>query len=201
MCIESGEKKFDFFNNLFNSFNEKYEIKEESYNGSENDSYDNIKEDDFDDSYDDKEKIYSNEIKEIEINKEHSDDKDKELYKYVELIRALCIRFIDELINEDDIKASKLENPLQNMLKSGSISHSLSNARLTSTSTLFKSASLSNLSNPGRNTQFYSNSNKGSLNQLDTSNELIYSKFFKFFNEFTISPYTFNSFFCVIFRN
>ena len=208
MCIESGEKKFDFFNNLFNSFKEKYDIiKEESYNGSENDSYDNIKEDDFDDSYDDKEKIYSNEIKEIEINKEHSDDKDKELYKYVELIRALCIRFIDELINEDDIKASKLENPRQNMLKSGSISHSLYNARSTSTSTFFKSASLSNLSNPGRNTltpesaQFYSNSNKGSLNQLDTSNELIYSKFFKFFNEFTISPYTFNSFFCVIFRN
>ena len=61
-----------------------------------------------------------------------------------------------------------------------------------------------NLPNIARNLSrgdLYLNSNRNSEHKLESLIESTLSKNFEFYNDFTITPYTFNSFFLVIFRN
>ena len=76
-----------------------------------------------------------------------------------------------------------------------------------SSSDIYKSFAYFNLTLPTQNfigggDTFYSNSNNSSTKYLDINPiESILMKKFDFYYEFTISPYTFNSFFLLLFRN
>ena len=193
ITIDNGEKMLDFFNNLFNYLNDKYDIKE-----NENEKSDDY---DYDNDEDDEEDINKNEINENK-NEIIIDPETMKKYKYIELIKSICIRFIDEM-TLDNKKDLKNGNQRISILAKG-FPLSVSSSRTTSATTLIKSVSSYNLNNPGRNTlkqDFYLNSNKNSDGKIDTSKEAVLTKYFEFFNDFTISPYTFNSFFLVIFRN
>ena len=206
ICIESGEKMDEFFNELFKYLDEKYEIKE-----NENNDNDSIKleensdlyNDDEDDDYDYEEKDSKKNINEIvletpnEKNEEKIMDKDiLKKYKHVELIKSICIRFIDEM-DLDNAKSTKGDIPRNSILKNSIL------GRATSAGNYFYKGnyySTNNLGSKNVNRQeFYLNANRNSAGKLDSQIDL--TKNFDSFNDFTISPYTFNSFFLVIFRN
>ena len=203
ISIDQGEKMVDFFNNLFNYFYEKYDIKKEL---EENSYYDIHNSDDENDDYDEEKNenviIYKDNNKN-ENKEEVIDEEIMKKFKYIEYMKSICIRFIDEMCL-DNIKSIPIDNPRFSIFKKQN-NNTIMNSRLNA-STFYKSGASSsyNLKNYGRNTlkpELYLNTNKNSTNKLDFSIDAVLSKIFQFFNEFTISPYTFNSFFLVIFRN
>ena len=203
--IDIGEKMYDFFTNLFNYLNEKYDIREKEIYNDETDENENS------DIYNDEDDL--EEENRIETLKENDNDNKKEpiqamdketlkKFKNIELIKSICIRLIDEMCLEN-IKAPKIENSRNSIFKTGFVNNF--SGRATSATTLFKSISSYSLNNLTRNTaskgDLYLNSNRNSSNKLESPIETIFSNIFEFFNDFTISPYTFNSFFLIIFRH
>ena len=206
-CLE-GNEIIDFFNEEFIYLMEKYEIKainieqklqnkdnsNNSFKISSNGS-DSINSEDADNEKTNVEQ------KEIIIEDEINYQKDKEILKYSEYIKALCIRFIDEISYEDNVK--NIREQLSKKEKSSN-QNNMNNFR----PGILKSTSSNNLiiprKNSGKSLEAYDlNSN------LNTSNiklgvkpiEAIIIEKFTFYNEIILSPYTFNSFFLLLFRN
>ena len=207
-CEENDEEIVDFFNNEFNYLEQKYKIKKINYESNSIDnsfSDSNNASDHISDSEDTDENLNIN-INEI-MNKEEeiNIEKNKKYIKYSELIKALCIRFIDEITYEENIK--NLRNLLTKEEKSSKQNINL-NIGSVGTGGIFKSISTYNLIAPRKNSSnsldnFYLNTSQNSSTRLLDINPLesILIKKFDFFYEFTLSPYTFNSFFLLIFRN
>jgi len=105
ICLDSGEKMDEFFNDLFKYLNEKYEIKENSNNDSiisdgNSDLYNDDEDEDEDNFYEKKEKDKNEIMDENPKEKKEDNIMDNEImkkYKYIELIKSICIRFIDEI--------------------------------------------------------------------------------------------------------
>ena len=204
--IDVGEKMYDFFNNIFKYLNEKYDIRETEKDNEKNNEYNELY--DEDNCFNDDEEENKNNIvtENDNIKKEEPlqvmDKETLKKFKNIELIKSICIRFIDEMCLEN-IKTPKIENSRNSIFPKGFV-NSLS-GRTTSATALFKSGSTCNLNNITRNTiskgDFYLNSNKNSSNKIESPIGAAFSQIFEFFSEFTISPYTFNSFFLIIFRN
>ena len=215
LCLEGDEDLIEFFNGEFIYLSEKYEIKkinvesdsdnESISNRDSSNQNDSEKEDKNNDhcevcdggdggnNIDSNEKI--NIDKEIKNkNVEIMSEKEKKILKYAELVKALCIRFIDEITYEENI------NNLRNKIAEEEKMSKENNSILKPVTGIFKSISSYNLLTPRRN------SGKGLdalyLNNAPDGNSIedILTKKFEFFNEFTISPYTFNSFFLLLFR-
>ena len=207
-CEENDEEIVDFFNNEFNYLEQKYKIKKINYESNSIDnsfSDSNNASDHISDSEDTDENLNIN-INEI-MNKEEeiNIEKNKKYIKYSELIKALCIRFIDEITYEENIK--NLRNLLTKEEKSSKQNINL-NIGSVGTGGIFKSISTYNLIAQRKNSSnsldnFYLNTSQNSSTRLLDINPLesILIKKFDFFYEFTLSPYTFNSFFLLIFRN
>ena len=184
-----------FFNNIFSYFNEKFGIYEKNIYKSK--AYEEDEETDFN-------------INEINyFNNEPETKEEKEAYKkkcrYAEFIKSICIRFIDEM-SLDNIKNFKHDNSRLSLSKPNiGLNNSKYSNRNTTNSTFYKSGSSFNLYHPSRNTvknELYLNANKNSADKVNNNSpEINKTKYFEFFSEFTISPYTFNSFFLIIMRN
>ena len=201
MCIDSGEKMEEFFNQLFDYLNEKYDIKKNENNeciklDEKSDSYND---DDEDDDYEEKEVKKNANEKELETPQEKKEENivDKETMKklkHIELIKSICVRFKDEMCL-GSIKSTK-DNSRNSILKTSFL------GRATSAGNFFYKGNCYSTYNLNRNTnkeKFYLNANRYSAEKLDSQTDL--TKDFESFNDFTISPYTFNSFFLFIFRN
>ena len=201
ISLDSGEKMFEFFNQVFNYLNDKYDIFEKIS-------------DDFE-LYNEEEEIDLNR-NEIILNNntnnnetsltEEEKEANQKICKYVEYIKSICIRFIDEM-TFGKMKNLKNDNSKVNAFKQGGggvLNRSIYSRRTTSATSLFKSSSTSNLSNLGRSSlkqDFYLNSNKNSYDKIYNSKEANMAINFEFFNDFVVSPYTFNSIFLIIMRN
>jgi len=206
ISLDTGKKIIDFFNQVFSYLIDKYDISEKII-----DDYDmnNSDEEEIDlerneinfnnlnslSSFDNFNNINNNETPLNEEAKEMT----KKKCKYSEYIKSICIRFIDEM-TLDNIKNIKNDNSRLSVFKqvtNGIMNLSqYSTNRLTST-TMYKSGSSFNLHSLNRKREFYANSNKNSFEKMDNT----FESCFEFFNEFVISPYTFNSFFLIIMRN
>ena len=201
MCIDSGEKMEEFFNQLFDYLNEKYDIKKNENNDSikSDENCDLYNDDDEDDDYEEKEVKKNANEKELETPQEKKEENivDKETMKklkHIELIKSICVRFKDEMCL-GSIKSTK-DNSRNSILKTSFL------GRATSAGNFFYKGNCYSTYNLNRNTnkeKFYLNANRYSAEKLDSQTDL--TKDFESFNDFTISPYTFNSFFLVIFRN
>ena len=174
-CAEKDENINGFFNELFKYISNNYDI--------------SIPMDDIDNN--------TNNIQDNNIN---------ENLKICELIKSLCIRFIDE------INYNKNSKNITNELREKK--HSKENSN-TFTNKIFKSISSFNLVTSKKNNiqnnidqindnNLNLNSAQNLLNKMEIGNDSIDSIIinkFEFFNFFTISPYTFNSFFVSLFRD
>ena len=210
ICLDSGEKMIDFFNSQFIYLKDKYETQENDFVKSEKSDNYSISDEEEDES----EENYKNNIQTNNKPNEHNiltgdvklDKETMKKYKYIELIKSICIRFIDEM-TLDNIKNLKNENSRNSLFKSlNQFSRQTNIPRNTSVGNFYKSGSSSsyNLPNLTRNSSrgdFYLNSNRNSENKLESLIESTLAKNFEFYDDFTITPYTFNSFFLVIFRN
>ena len=215
-CLESDENMIDFFNSEFSYLSKQYEIKKVNYEKSESNSYlnssnqsDNLSDKDNNDNNDNNDNDDNKEINDnININEiiHKEEEKMSEQHKknliYSELIKALCIRFIDEITFKDNIKN------LNNKISKDEEALNKNKNNLKSSNTIFKSTSSYNLLAPRKDSgkcldSIYLNPNKKSSNMLLDSNsiEQVLMKKFEFYDEFTLSPYTFNSFFLILFRN
>ena len=149
--------------------------------------------------------------------------------KYAELIKALCIRFIDEITFESNLRNVSNEIKEQKNLKRDN-----NTSRLSIRGNIIKSTSSYNLSkfnsgciNFNNNNNNINNNNKGeseqnlrnTINSFNNQNNFhnsmghfkemspsekidsILVQKFEFFNSFVVTPYTFNSFFLILFRN
>ena len=144
ISLDSGEKMFEFFNQVFNYLNDKYDIFEKIS-------------DDFE-LYNEEEEIDLNR-NEIILNNntnnnetsltEEEKEANQKICKYVEYIKSICIRFIDEM-TFGKMKNLKNDNSKVNAFKQGAggvLNRSIYSRRTTSATSLFKSSSTSNLSN------------------------------------------------------
>ena len=207
ISFDDGEKFSDLFQNLFNYFNKNYDIKEEEEEEKKSDISNSDDEYNYDDDDEEENEKNKNMIfKEDDINKNNDEKKetkemDKDImkkFKHIELIKSICIRFLDEM-NLEKIKTTQIENSRITIAKGGYSSRST-----TDNTYFFKSGSSYNLKNMDRNTlksEFYLNPNRSSFTKLESPIDTIISQKLEFFKEFTISPYTFNSFFLLIMRN
>ena len=198
-CLEGDEEMVEFFNDEFNYLADKYNIKivNSDINSVNNSNSDNNSVNQTKEKKEDKNENFELEQKCLEKN--------KKILLYAELIKALCIRFIDEITYEENIKNLKDEISKEEKVKQSKNSSNENDIR--PSATFFKSGS-TNLLNQRRNSiktpdTFYSNSNRNSSNRIIDINKFqtILMKNFYFYNEFFISPYTFNSFFLMLFRN
>jgi len=195
-CLENGEKSNNFFNEEFKILTEKYEINKFKYQIKNSKRYESG---DYIDRIDDSEySEKSDENNNIIINKE----KEEEL-KIAELIKSLCIRFLDEINYDNNFKIinSELKDKKNNKDNSSlrkSVYRSISSFSLVPTkknliqksSEQISSINLSSAQNLAKKFDLANDS----IESILTSN-------FEFFNNFTLSPYTFNSFFLSMFRN
>ena len=193
--LDTGKKVIDFFNQVFSYLIDKYDINEKIID--DNDIYNS------DDEEIDLDRNEINLNNNNNINETPLNDEAKEIYKkkckYSEYVKSICIRFIDEM-SLDNIKNFKNDNSRFSIFKqgiSGIMNLSQYSSNRTTATTMFKSGSSYNLTSLGRKRDFYANSNRNSLEKIDNAFEI----YFEFFNEFVISPYTFNSFFLIIMRN
>ena len=207
--LEREENLIDFFKWEYNYLSEKYEIKKLSLdNKSDNNRLSNNVSNERNDeplNVDFRDNINANEIlykKEVILELKKKD------LMYSELIKSLCIRFIDEITYEENIKNIRFE-----MSKLENLSNQNSNSDMNnciSSSNIFKSASSYNLITPRKNISneetFLLNSNQNSsrkssdINPIESIEEILMKRF-EFYYDKTLSPYTFNSFFLLIFRN
>ncbi len=193
-CLENDGNMVKFFNEEFNYLADKYDIKTiNSEINSENDSISGNSSEGCEDENNNSMDLF----KDTRIITE----KNKKNLLYSELIKSLCIRFIDEITYKNTMKNLKIEllKEKQNAISDNNIRHS---------STFFKSGSSYNLIGQKRTSSkgldpFYLNLTQNSNDMLLNNNPLekILMKNFDFYKDFTISPYTFNSFFLLPFRN
>ena len=202
-CLESDENMIDFFNEEFNYLSYHYEIRKINSN---------LKNENANISENDEDSDSSNSFNLAAPAKTHKkvEEKNTEInlknLKYVELIKSLCIRFLDDITYDENLK--NLKDELSK--KEGITKQRKKQKRnsLKSDTNIFKSLSSFNLIDMRKNSikgsdPFYSNSNQNSSVKLLDINpiESILMKKFEFYNDFTVSPYTFNSFFLLPFRN
>ena len=193
-CLENDGNMVKFFNEEFNYLADKYDIK--TINSEINSDNDSISRDSSEGSEDE-----NNNSMEVFRDRRIITEKNKKNLLYSELIKSLCIRFIDEITYKNTMKNLKIEllKEKQNIVSDNNIRHS---------STFFKSGSSYNLIGQHRTPSkgqdlFYLNLTQNSSDMLLDNNpfEKILMKNFDFYKDFTISPYTFNSFFLLLFRN
>ena len=196
-CNENEENIIEFFNEEFKFVSENTEINTSANN--ENEENDNS----------------SNNNNNNNSNVINSKEK-AEKTKYAELIKALCVRFIDEITFESSLRNASNEIKEQKHLKN---IHDTS--RLSLRGNIMKSTSSYNLSmfNANnsrieneqnlRNTIYNFNRNNLQHNNIGLYMEMtpaeridsILVQRFEFFSTFVVTPYTFNSFFLILFRN
>ena len=196
--LENGEKSNNFFNEEFKHLTEKYEINKFKYQTKNSKQYENG--DDIDRISDDCNEYSekSDENSNIIISKEKEDE-----LRIAELIKSLCIRFLDEINYDNNL------NFIRNELKEKKNSKDNNSLRRS----VYKSISSFSLVSQKKNViqksgEQISSINLGSAQNLsqkfdltNNSIESILISNFEFFNNFTLSPYTFNSFFLILFRN
>ena len=214
-CQDNEDIMFDLFNDEFNYFSKQYEIRksksldkventDKNDNNESNENKDNKenKENDDTNNYEDSnssnnsfnlENISQQKTKGININLKN--------LKYSELIKSLCIRFLDDITYEENIRTlnSELSKDKKSSQGNKGKRHSLK-----PDSTIFKSLSSLNLLNTLKGAEsFYLDSKEISSDKLLDFNQIeeILMKNYDFYYEFTLSPYTFNSFFLLLFRN
>ena len=200
-CSEDDENLINFLNEEFNYLSYEYDIRKINTEINENNGIlldimtndtDSLNEIIYDKRIENKEKI------------EHSETHNMKL-KYSELIKSLCIRFLDDIIFDENIKSLKDELSKEEI--STTVDKKKRKSFKSSSSDIYKSFAYFNLTLPTQNfigggDTFYSNSNNSSTKYLDINPiENILMKKFDFYYDFTISPYTFNSFFLLLFRN
>ena len=201
-CNEDDENLINFLNEEFNYLSIEYDIRKinseiSDYNAILMDITTNDDSDPLNGSINDKR---------IELNEkmEYSESYIMKL-KYSELIKALCIRLLDDIIFDDNIKSLKDELSKEEVFTI--VDKKKRKSFKSSSSDIYKSFAYFNLTLPTQNfigggDTFYSNSNNSSTRYLDINPiESILMKKFDFYYDFTISPYTFNSFFLLLFRN
>ena len=218
---ENEENINDFFNKEFEYLSNKYEINKMKYTNSESINYDD---DNFSD-HDNENNICENEehTKNIQIDEESNNkgnfnniikEEINPKLKVVELIKALCIRFLDDINYENNSKIIINELKEKKSAKENNINKSLKSSLKTPTSSinLYKPMSYFSLKNQRTNSGYNKEQLAYNLNsahnltntqfemQIESIDSILISKFV-FFNSFTISPYTFNSFFVSLFRH
>ena len=212
-CLQNEENMNDFFNEVFRILSNKYEINKMNYSiKNEKNNY----EGDIDN--DDNENMYDDDYKNLEINDENNNDnnniiideeKIKEL-KIAELIKSLCIRFLDDINYENNSKIITNELREKKKFTKENINNNSFKSSMKSSTNLYKAGSAFSLKTPKkRNNEHMSLTNLNSAQNLtnkkyeisnDSIDTILLNKF-EFFSTFTISPYTFNSFFVSLFRN
>jgi len=201
-CNEDDENLINFLNEEFNYLLIEYDIRKFNSEINENnafliDIYTNDDSDSLNGSFNDKINVHNEKV-------EYSETYILKL-KYSELIKALCIRILDDVIFDDNIKSLKDELSREETITT--VDSKKRKSFKSSSSDIYKSFAYYNLTLPTQNfigggDTFYSNSNNSSTKYLDMNPiESILMKKFDFYYEFTISPYTFNSFFLLLFRN
>ena len=201
-CNEDDENLINFLNEEFNYLSIEYDIRKinseiSDHNAILMDIVTNDDSDSLNGSMNDK-RIEQNE------NMDYSESYMMKL-KYSELVKALCIRFLDDIIFDDNIKSLKDELSKEEIFTT--VDKKKRKSFKSSSSDIYKSFAYFNLTLPTQNfigggNTFYSNSNNSSTKYLDINPiESILMKKFDFYYDFTISPYTFNSFFLLLFRN
>ena len=195
LCTDGDEDLIGFFNEEYNYLSNIYDLKGICFDN----NYENRNSsDDFNLNLENRDSFNIFEY----INKDKTVN--KKVIIYSELIKALCIRFIDEITYDENIK-----NLREELIKKEKTKHN-SNAseNIKSTTTFFKSVSSFNLYKKEKaprkgSDSLYLNSSQYSSNRLEDINryESILMKKFDFYQDFVISPYTFNSFFLLLFRN
>ena len=184
LCLQHEENMNDFFNEEFKYLSRIYEI-----------TLDN----------DDNEDNNNNKIN------TNTDIKNKLII--VELIKALCIRFLDEINYENNYKIIENEKKEKKNLKENNYNSSFRKT-MKSSINLNKSISTFSLKSLKKNYTQKRGDNM-SYNNLASAQNLVNRKFnitgdsidsilvnkLEFFHLFTLSPYTFNSFFMSLFRN
>ena len=166
--------------------------------------------------------IYPIEKDELYIKYESSDEGKKEI-KIAELIKCLCIRFLDDLFFEENIKIIKEEESKKQKTgykeskkdSSGSLKKSFNSCQTTIKSNIlpnkksknsFKkdgsSSNLYNLINSSNKSSFISNNKDNSINNNSNNNtiEAILTNKMEFFGKIIFTQYTFKSFYLMLFR-
>ena len=205
-CLQNEVNMNDFFNEVFRILSNKYEINKMNYwTKNENNNYEGDT---------DNENMYDKDYKNLEINDENNkiiidEEKIKEL-KIAELIKSLCIRFLDDINYENNSKIITNELKEKKRFTKENVNNNSFRSTLKSSTNLYKVSSALSLKTPKK-----TNNEHISLTNLNSAQNLANKKFeisnysidtillnkFEFFNTFTISPYTFNSFFVSLFRN
>ena len=194
-CLENGEKANNFFNEEFKYLTETYEISKFKYQINNLEKYEGG--DYIDRNNDDS--IECSE-KSDESNVIISKEKEDEL-RIAELIKSLCIRFLDEINYDNNFKIISNElkekkyfkdnNSLRKSVYKSSFSLAPQKKNIIQKSgEQISSINLGSAQNLAKKFDLANNS----IESILTSN-------FEFFNNFTLSPYTFNSFFLSLFRN
>ena len=205
-CQDNEDIMIDLFNEIFDYFSKQYEIRKSNSlfkveNSDKNENKDN-KENDDTNNYEDSnssnnsfnlENISQQKGKGIKINLKN--------LKYAELIKSLCIRFLDDITYEENIRTlnSELSKDKKSSQGNKGKRHSLK-----PDSGIFKSLSSLNLANTIKVSEsFYLDSKEITSDNLLDFNQIeeILMRNYEFYYEFTLSPYTFNSFFLLLFRN
>ena len=224
---ENEENMNDFLNEEFKYLSNKYEINKMKYSINSkmiNNDKDNDNENNNYVNYDDEDEDEDNKI--IQINEENNKknnininikEETKQKLKIAELIKSLCIRFLDDINYENNSKFITNELKEKKIAKESiSNNSSLRSTAKTSISSisLYKPISSFTLKTPRKSigqkngdhiSVFNLNSAQNLANrkfdiQFDSIDSILISNY-DFFNSFTISPYTFNSFFVSLFRN
>ena len=199
------ENMNDFFNEEFKLLNAKYDINKIKFKSYKSTKSLNIESDN-----------YENNCKNCMINEQENSsnitiNKEKEkAVKICELIKSLCIRFIDELNYENNSQIITHELKEKKYAKDkDNISNNSFKPTIRSSINLYKSGSTFSLQTPKKpyKTKILEHISLTNLNSANRKNEIQYDSLdsillskYEFFNNFNISPYTFNSFFISLFR-
>ena len=213
-CLQNEENLNDFFNEEFRILNNKYEINKMKYSSKyeNNNIYNKESENE----------IFEEDFKNFRINEEEEnnsydniniDDEKKKIFKIAELIKALCIRFLDDInFNNTSKMITSKKKKKKKFGKENINNNNFRTSIKSQTNLAYKSMSTISLKTPKKsqkNMEHISVTNLNSAQNLinkklenlnDSYDSLLLNKY-DFFNSFTISPYTFNSFFLSLFRN
>ena len=211
-CLDNEEMMIDFFNEEFDYFSKQYEIRksnslskvENNYNNENNDNKDSKENDE---TNNDENSNSSNNSFNLENNILYNQSIEKgmkvniKILKYVELIKSLCIRFLDDITYDENIR--NLNSELSKDKKSSQANKGKRHS-LKPDSAIFKSLTSLNLINSFKGAEsFYLEPKEITSDNLLDFNKIeeILMKNYEFYYEFTLSPYTFNSYFLLLFRN
>ena len=202
-CLEKDENIVIFFNEEFKLLNEKYDINNIRFESTRKINNETVN--------------YENNFKIDELTNDAciivNKEKEKSV-KIAELIKSLCIRFLDEINYENNCKIITHELKEKKYSKEkDNVSNNSIKIAIKSPINIYKSGSSFSLQTPKKaykqkNLEPNSLTNLNSAQNLankkleianDSIDSILISKF-EFFNTFTVSPYTFNSFFLALFR-